>query len=71
MTVEEKNKTIKLLYSLAEESKISIRNIRKKFRNKLSKSNCKKLDKEIQEIIDKGINRINIELLNKINKFQS
>ena len=52
---------MKRLGKLSEESKISIRNLRKKFRQSLTKDEINEVDKSLQSVTDEKI--LEIELL--------
>lgn len=66
MSGEQLQKTINHIKSLAEESKIAIRNIRKNFRTSLSEEDRKKMDKNIQQITDKSMQEIDNIVQSKI-----
>ena len=61
---EDKLKIIAQIDKLAEEAKISIRNIRKKFRQSLNKDEQKEVDKKLQVLTDEKIEEI-INLTNR------
>lgn len=63
---EETQRIITHLNKLCEETKISIRNIRKKYRNAFDKEQLKTLDAEIQEITDLYIAETESIIQNKI-----
>lgn len=69
---DEKQRVIKQLHKLAEEARISIRNVRKNWRQSLaamsySKERIKEMEKEIQEDTDVAIGEIDDLLDSKIN----
>jgi len=58
MSGEDREKVISQISKLGEEAKISIRNIRKKFRQSLTKDELNKLDKPLQAMTDANIKEI-------------
>lgn len=66
MTGEQKKEVIVHLKKLAEEAKISIRNIRKNYRQELTKEDQKEQDKKIQEVTDGFIALIDSVLNDKL-----
>lgn len=69
ITGEERQKIIKHLQKLAEDARISVRNIRKNHRNSLAPEDLKSQEKSIQAQTDECIRRINESLSNKIESF--
>lgn len=66
LTGEQKKDVVVHLKKLAEEAKVSIRNIRKNYRQELSKEDQKEQDKKIQEVTDEFITLIDSTLNDKI-----
>ena len=67
---EQIDKTVSRVKSLGEESKIAIRNIRKKFRSSLCEDDKQKLDNQIQQTTDNFINQINDLIIRKIEQIK-
>lgn len=63
---DEKKKIIKHISKLAEDARISIRNIRKNWRNSLSKEELDRQDKKIQEVTNRYTSNIDQEINRKI-----
>lgn len=63
---DEKKKIIKHLNALAEEARVSIRNIRKFCRNALDKESLERVEKQIQKDTDDAISEIDSILRNKV-----
>lgn len=65
---EEKQRVEQHIRKLAEEAKISIRNIRKKERQKLTKEETQVLDRELQALTDSKIKEVEEYAEYKLNK---
>lgn len=63
---EDKVKVVAQINKIAEEAKVSIRNIRKKVRQNTDKTDLKSVDKELQKLTDDIIAEIELLVKNKI-----
>jgi ribosome recycling factor len=66
---DEKQKIVKHIQKLAEDARISVRNIRKNWRNSLDKTELQRQDKRIQETTDLYIKQISDILGTKLSAF--
>ena len=62
---DERKRIIAHLDKLAEEARVTIRNIRKKYRQALAKEQLKTADADIQKVTDKYIEEVNLIIQNK------
>lgn len=65
---EQKQEIANRIKKIGEEAKVSIRNIRKKFRQRLDKEESKMLEKQIQSVTDDAIEEVNSIIRGKIEK---
>ncbi len=68
MSGEQKQEIVKRLRLLGEDAKISIRNLRKKYRQNLTKEELKENDKELNKLTDKFILEIDKVIETRITK---
>lgn len=68
MSGEQRKEIIKHLRRLAEDAKVAIRNLRKKFRQTLTKDELSSVDKELQLLTDTSIANIDAVIEDRIQK---
>lgn len=68
MSGDQRQETIKHLRKLGEDAKIAVRNLRKKYRQSLSKEELKLTDKALQTLTDKVVNDIDSVIEDRITK---
>lgn len=67
---EDREKVISLVSKTGEEARVSIRNIRKKFRQGLAKDELQQVDKALQTLTDEKIMEIDLLIEDKINSLR-
>lgn len=67
---EDREKVISLVSKAGEEARVAIRNVRKKFRQGLTKDNLQRIDKALQTLTDEKIMEIDLLIEDKINSLR-
>lgn len=66
MSGEDREKVTAQVMKVGEETRVSIRNVRKKFRQSLTKDELQRIDKQLQEITDEKILEVDLLIEQKL-----